>query len=229
MEKSFDLENKKMTRKLRKTSGLFKKTLFTVIILNREVQLHVPKEESFPIPLKYIAVIRSTHTDLDVPQEKRIDDFWECRRDSWTGFTRFTLLNETPPKGFLWSGRRLTQIQTNITSRIGKAAQRREKKEWAIEKPKLEHARKLRGIYSIDPSDEKYQDIIRNARRKLETPKAAAMPCKRAFSQACIREIVVSETDKAKASEAKTRFSCITEAHESTRQRIESVTKRIHE
>ena len=34
---------------------------------------------------------------------------------------------------------------------------------------------------------------------------------------------------KAKASEAKTRFSCITEAHESTRQRTESVTKRIHE
>ena len=55
------------------------------------------------------------------------------------------------------------------------------------------------------------------------------MPCKRAFPQACIRETVVSKTEKAKASEAKTRFSCITEAHESTRQRIESVTKRIHE
>ena len=35
--------------------------------------------------------------------------------------------------------------------------------------------------------------------------------------------------EKAKTSEAKTRFSCIAEAHESTRQRIESVTKRIHE
>ena len=33
----------------------------------------------------------------------------------------------------------------------------------------------------------------------------------------------------AKASEAKTRFSCVTEAHESTRQRIESATKRIRE
>ena len=63
--------------------------------------------------------------------------------------------------------------------RIGKAAQRREKQEWAIEKPKLEHARKLRGIYSIDPSDEKYKDIIKKAKRKLETPKAAAMPCKK--------------------------------------------------
>ena len=103
-------------------------------------------------------------------------------------------------------------------------------KEWAIEKPKLERARKLRESYSIDPSDEAYKDIIKNARRKLETPKEAAMPCKRAFSQACLRVTVVSTTEKANASEAKTRFSCITEAHESTRRRIESVTKRrIHE
>ena len=70
---------------------------------------------------------------------------------------------------------------------------------------------------------------MKNARRKLETSKAAAMPCKRAFPRACIRETVVSKKEKAKASAAKTRFSCITEAHESTRQRTESPTKRIHE
>ena len=38
------------------------------------VQLYVPKEESFPTSLKYIDVTRSTPTDLDVAQEKRIDD-----------------------------------------------------------------------------------------------------------------------------------------------------------
>ena len=65
----------------------------------------------------------------------------------------------------------------------------------AIEKPKLEHARDLRGIYSIDPSDDEYKDIVKNARRKLETSEAAAMPCKRAFSQACIRETVVSKNE----------------------------------
>ena len=42
-------------------------------------------------------------------------------------------------------------------TRIGKAAQRREKHEWALEKPKLENARSLRGIYCIDPSDEEYR------------------------------------------------------------------------
>ena len=49
------------------------------------VQLYVPREESFPIPLKYIDVIGSTHTDLDVAQEKRIDDYWirgQVSRDS---------------------------------------------------------------------------------------------------------------------------------------------------
>ena len=40
------------------------------------VKLYSPKEESFPIPLKYIDVTRTTHTNLDVKQEKRIDDFW---------------------------------------------------------------------------------------------------------------------------------------------------------
>ena len=39
------------------------------------VQLYVPKEETFPIPLKHIDVTRSTYTDLDVMQEKRVDDY----------------------------------------------------------------------------------------------------------------------------------------------------------
>ena len=38
------------------------------------VQSYVPKEKSFPISLKFINVNQSTHTDLDVAQEKRIDD-----------------------------------------------------------------------------------------------------------------------------------------------------------
>ena len=40
------------------------------------VKLYSPREESFPIPLKYIDVTRTTHTTLDVKQEKRIDDYW---------------------------------------------------------------------------------------------------------------------------------------------------------
>ena len=39
------------------------------------VKLYSLREESFPIPLKYIDVSRTTHTNLDVKQEKRIDDY----------------------------------------------------------------------------------------------------------------------------------------------------------
>ena len=78
------------------------------------------REESFPIPLKYIDVSRTTHTNLDVKQERRIDDYWNTdgSRDlsaSWTGFTQFTPLEEKPPNGCMWSGERLTTKQ--LTSR----------------------------------------------------------------------------------------------------------------
>ena len=69
------------------------------------VHFHVPKEESFTIPWKSIDVTKTTHTSLDVLQEKRINDYWNVDgdrtlSDSWTGFTKFTLLNEKPPPGF---------------------------------------------------------------------------------------------------------------------------------
>ena len=62
---------------------------------------------------------------------------------------------------------------------MGKAAQKKEKQEWATEKPKLDNARTLRGIYFIDPEDGGFRENIKNARRKLEVPMEAAMPCKR--------------------------------------------------
>ena len=42
----------------------------------------------------------------------------------------------------------------------------------------LENARKLRGIYFIDPEDKELKETIKNARKKLETSIAPAMPCK---------------------------------------------------
>ena len=134
----------------------------------------MPQEESFPIPLEFFDVIRSTHTDLDVAEEKRFDDCWNVDgsrnlSDSWTGFKRFTLLNEILPKGKkVVRGETRTnpnditsnQIWPDAWTRIGKAAQRREKQGFAMEKPKLEHARNVRGICSIDPGDEEYKDIM---------------------------------------------------------------------
>ena len=73
------------------------------------VKLYSPRKESFPFPLKYIDVSRATHTNLDVKQEKRIDDYWNVDgsrdlSDPWTGFTQFTLLEEKTPEGYIWSG-----------------------------------------------------------------------------------------------------------------------------
>ena len=73
------------------------------------VKLYSPREESFPFPFKYIDLTRTTHTNLDVKQEKRIDDYWNIDgprdlSDPRTGFTPFTLLEEKPPDGYMGSG-----------------------------------------------------------------------------------------------------------------------------
>ena len=156
------------------------------------VKLYPPREESFTIPLKYIDVSRTTQTNLDLKQQTRIDDYWNIDgsrdlSDPWTGFTQFTLLEEKPPDGYMWSGDRPTKRQA--TSRpdhlwpelwrgMARNAKLREKHKWAIEKPKLDNARRLRGIYLIDPEDKEFKETIKNARKKLETPMAPAMPCK---------------------------------------------------
>ena len=132
------------------------------------VKLYSPREETFPIPLKYIDVSRTTHTNLDVKHEKRIDDYWNIdgSRD----------LEEQPPDGYLWSGVRLTRKQ--LTSRpdhlwpelwksMGKRAKLKEKQKWSNEKLHLENARKLRGIYFIDPEDKELKETIKNDRKKL--------------------------------------------------------------
>ena len=115
--KSLNRQDQEMTLKPAKIFRLFKVTSFYRHHFEPRVQLYVPMEETFPIPLKYIDVMRSTNTELDAAQEKRIDDYWNVDEDgrlsdSWTGFTKFTLLKETPPKGYMWSGKRLPKIQT---------------------------------------------------------------------------------------------------------------------
>ena len=107
--------------------------------------------------------------------------------DPWTGFTQLTLLEGKPPDGCMWSGGRLTRKQ--LTSRpdhlwpelwksTGKHAKLKEKQKWSEEKLHLENARKLRGIFFIDPEDTEFKETIKNARKKLETSVAPAMPCK---------------------------------------------------
>ena len=61
---------------------------------------------------------------------------------------------------------------------MGKNAKLKEKQKWSEEKIHLDNAQKLRAIYFIDPVDKEYKETIKNARKKLETSVAPAMPCK---------------------------------------------------
>ena len=130
----------------------------------------------------------------------------------------------------MWSGRRLTKRQA--TSRpdhlwpelwrgMGKNAKLREKHIWAIEKPKLDNARRLRGIHFIDPEDMEFKEIIMIARRKLEKPMAPAMPCKTCKNKH-------GET-RCKTDDFKCKFACVLEASESTRIRMEESLLKYHE
>ena len=194
------------------------------------VQLYVPKEETFPIPLKYIDVTRSPHTDLDVMQEKRVDDYWKVDSnrslsDSWTVFTKFTLLKEKPPKGYMWSGERLTEVPTTtrpdhvwpeVWTQIGKSRSESRKQEWAKEKPKRDNACKLKGILRYWSRWQRtFRNSQKNARRKLEIPMAPAMPCKK-MAHTSITKVMQSNGNE---KEFKTMYGWTVKSHESTRQR----------
>ena len=74
------------------------------------IQLYLPKKESFLIPLKYIDVSRTARTNMGVMQESRIDDYWniDANRnisEPWTRFMQFTISNEKPLDGYIWSGK----------------------------------------------------------------------------------------------------------------------------
>ena len=84
-----------------------------------------------------------------------------------TGFTKFTLLKEEPPIGYMWSGgtdKKFKRQRDQITcvQKCGpiSAKQRKDEKDknGANGKPKLENARKMRGIYFIGPEDEEHQE-----------------------------------------------------------------------
>ena len=198
------------------------------------VKLFVPRKELFHIPLKYIAVPRTSNTSLDVLLEKNIDDYCNVVGDrelsgTWTGFTRFTVLNEKPTDGFSWFGARLTRKQTTsrpdtlwpeIWKDVSDASERKEKQKWAIEKPKLDNTRKMRGIHFIDLDDGEFKDIIKNAHRKVEVPMPVAMLCKTQRDKH--RETCSVEK------KCKTKYACIVEADESTRKRMEGSLHKYH-
>ena len=194
------------------------------------VKLYVPREASFPSPLKHIDVTRATSTSMDVMLVKSIDDYWNVDgdrdlSDTWTGFTRFTKLGEKPTDGKKHSpGGRLTRKQTTsrpdslwpeMWKHMSDAAQRKEKQMCVIGKPKLDNVRKLRGIYFIDPANEEFQSKARGESWKFRC------------QQQCLGKTYKETCRNPDA--PKTKYACIVEADESTRKRLEGTLHKDHE
>ena len=157
------------------------------------VKLYVPREASFPIPLKYIDMTRATSTPLDVMPEKSIDDYWNVDgdgdlSDTWTGFTRFTTLDEKPPDGYTWSGERLTRKQTTsrpdslwpeIWKDMSEAAQRKKKNKGGLSKNRSFTMQEDCAVFtSLIRRVRSSKKLFKKRGGKFEVPMTAAMPCK---------------------------------------------------
>ena len=101
---------------------------------------------------------------------------------------------------------------------MAKHAKLKEKQKWSEEGIHLENARKLRGIYFINPEDTEFKETIKNARKKLETSVAPAMPCK-----------IMKNCGSGASNKIKTKLACILEADESTRMRMGNSIPHYHE
>ena len=161
--------------------------------VNPRTTLYVPTDEDCPIPVKYLDVMRTTHTDVETPQsEVRIEDHWtepDAQRalsSDWTGKTCFDLLRPKPPPGFSYVEGRLTRIQTtsrpdNVYPEFWRTMSRKMKgeaiRQWETISKAREAARKKRGNFHI-PADELdlYHRKLAEVRNELSEPAAPAMP-----------------------------------------------------
>ena len=97
--------------------------------------------------------------------------------------------------------------------KFGTNAQLKEKHKWAIEQPKLVNARKLCGIYFIDPEDKEFKETIRNASKNW----------KHQWLPLCLARLARKNKNgeiRGKTHGFKSKFACILEASESTRLRM---------
>ena len=76
----------------------------------------------------------------------------------------------------------------------------------------------MRGIYFIEREDKEFKETIKNARKKLETSVASAMPCK-----------IMKNCGSGASNKIQTKLACILEANESTRMRMGNSIPQNHE
>ena len=163
------------------------------------------------------------------------DDFWNIEgngdlSDSWTGFTRFTLSEGRPPDVYTWSGERLTKKQTTsrpdyLWPEIWKICQKqrneKKNKNGLSRNQSLITPEDCSVLTSLIQRMKRSKKLWKKARRKLEVPIAAAMPCKiwgGKYRETCRTTEI-----------RKTKYACIVEADESMRKRLERTLHEDHE
>ena len=100
----------------------------------------------------------------------------------------------------------------------GKERQAEGEAKSGLKKIHLDNARKLRGIYFIDPEDKEFKETIKNARKKLETSVALVMPCK-----------IANNCGSGGSDKIETKLACILEANNSTRMHMGNSQPHNHE
>ena len=86
-------------------------------------------------------------------------------------------MNEIPPERNAWSQEgltikqstsRLDDVRPDMWKRTSDATKKKPQQRWALEKPKIDNARQLRGIFFIEPNDEEFKLTMNATGRKLE-------------------------------------------------------------
>ena len=133
------------------------------------VEHDVPNEESCPIPLEYVDVVKGTNSTLDVFLERRIDDYCnvdDCRDLSepwtnlfhnieWKTFRRIHVVRWAVDK-HASDDKNSSSVARDLVRNVKNSSTKGEQP-WAVEKSKRDNARKLRGIYFIDPVQEHHE------------------------------------------------------------------------
>ena len=122
-------------------------------------------------------VSRTTCTNLDVKQEKRIEDYWniEGSRELFDSyFTQFTLLEEKFPNGYLWFRSRLTESSQHPRRIIyvqNSSRNWEEMPNWRRDKRmkiKVPWCQKItRNLCRWPRGDKEFKKTIKNARAKM--------------------------------------------------------------
>ena len=94
-----------------------------------------------------------------------------------------------------------------------------------MEKPKLDNARKLRGIFFFDPDYEEYEEITEERKKnwKLQKRRPCLVRLGSESAQGCHGKLSIGSADI----NSKTKYACVVEAHVATK-RLESTVPRNH-